>query len=142
MKKRTKKILALILAFVLIAGLGVFSNALVGNPLLKWLATRTTEKILDEKYADKDFYIERVTYSFKDGGYHAFIASDGWSPPLSYAVYRGTKENVQLLLEYGADPSSLNTDGETILESFDNIIKEQPFLRERLEEIKDMLNSI
>jgi len=73
--KKTKRIIALILALALITGVGVFANGVVGNPVSKWLATSTAQKRLAEVYADKDFEIERVTYSFKDGGYHAFIVS-------------------------------------------------------------------
>ena len=41
MKKKTKKILALILALALITGVCVFANGVVGNPVSKWLATNT-----------------------------------------------------------------------------------------------------
>ena len=75
MKKKTKKIIALILALALIAGVCVFANGVVGNPVSKWLATNTAENRLAEVYADKDYEIERVTFSFKDGSYHAFIVS-------------------------------------------------------------------
>ena len=75
MKKKTKKIAALILALALIVGVGVFANGVVGNPVSKWLATNTVENRLAEVYADKDYEIERVTFSFKDGSYHAFIVS-------------------------------------------------------------------
>ena len=73
--KKIKKILALILALALIAGVGVFANGVVGNPVSKRLATSTAQKRLVEVYADKDYEIERVTFSFKDGSYHAFIVS-------------------------------------------------------------------
>ena len=85
MKKRIKKIAALILALVLITGVGVFANGVVGNPVSKWLATSTAQKRLAEVYADKDFEIERVTYSFKDGGYHAFIVSPS-SPDSEFSM--------------------------------------------------------
>ena len=75
MKKKTKKVFALIMALGLIAGVGVFANGVVGNPVSKWLATNAAKNRLNEVYADKDYEIERVTFSFKDGGYHAFIVS-------------------------------------------------------------------
>ncbi len=75
MKKRGFKIIALVVALALIVGVCIFANALVGNPLSKWIATNAAEKHLEEKYNDKDFEIERVTFSFKDGYYHAFINS-------------------------------------------------------------------
>ncbi len=75
MKKRILKIAALVFAMVLIVGVCIFANGLVGNPISKAVATKTAEKHLEENYSDKDFEIERVFYSFKDGYYHAFIFS-------------------------------------------------------------------
>ena len=75
MKKRILKIAAFVFAIALIVGVCVFANALVGNPISKVMATNTAEKHIEENYADKDFEIERVTFSFKDGYYHAFIYS-------------------------------------------------------------------
>ena len=75
MKKRILKIAAFVFAIALIVGVCVFANALVGNPISKAVATNTAEKHIEENYADKDFEIERVTFSFKDGYYHAFIYS-------------------------------------------------------------------
>ena len=43
MKKKHLKIAALILALAIIAGLCLFANALVGNPVSKALATRTAK---------------------------------------------------------------------------------------------------
>ena len=74
--KKGLKIAAFVAALVLIAGVGWFANALVGNPISKALATRAAQQRLETVYADKDYYIERVSYSFKDGNYHAFIKSD------------------------------------------------------------------
>ena len=56
-------------------GVSVFANALVGNPVSKHIATNKAEKILEDKYSDKDFEIEKIVYSFKDGYYHVFIKS-------------------------------------------------------------------
>ena len=75
MKKRILKIAAFVFASALIVGVCVFANGLVGNPISKAVATNTAEKHLEENFADKDFEIERVFYSFKDGYYHAFIYS-------------------------------------------------------------------
>ena len=75
MKKRILKIAAFVFAIALIVGVCIFANALVGNPISKAMATYTAEKHIEENYADKDFEIERVTFSFKDGYYHAFIYS-------------------------------------------------------------------
>ena len=75
MKKKVLKIIALVVAIALIVGVCVFANALVGNPISKWVATNTAEKHLEDEYNEKDFEVERVTFSFKDGYYHAFIQS-------------------------------------------------------------------
>lgn len=78
-KKGEKNIwikIGFVAAVVLVIGVGVFANALVGNPISKMLASNTVKKELETTYADKDFYVERITYSFKDGYYHAFINSE------------------------------------------------------------------
>lgn len=75
MKKKWMKIAALIVALLIIAGLCVFANALVGNPISKWLATRTAEKHLEEVYGDTDFVIEKIGFNFKDTDYYAHVMS-------------------------------------------------------------------
>ncbi len=75
MKKKWMKIAALIAALVIIAGLCVFANALVGNPVSKWLATRTAEKHLKEVYGDTDFVIEKIGFNFKDTDYYVHVMS-------------------------------------------------------------------
>lgn len=66
-------------------------------------------------------------------------AYDGWSPPLSYAVYRGAEENVRILIEHGADPYSLDADGVKVVDSIADMMKEQPFMEERLHELNGIL---
>lgn len=75
MKQKTLKILASVTAFAILIGLGWFSNALIGNPVSKILAVNTAEKHLAKAYPGTDYIIERVSYNFKDGNYHAFIKS-------------------------------------------------------------------
>ena len=75
MKWNLKKVLALSGALVLIGGLAWFSNALNGNLISKMLAQSTAERYLAEHYGDTDYYIDRVSYNFKDGNYHAFVRS-------------------------------------------------------------------
>jgi len=77
MKKKWLKLGALLVALLIIAGLCVFANALVGNPVSKWLATRTAEKHLEKVYGDTDFVIEKVGFNFKDTDYYAHIMSPG-----------------------------------------------------------------
>lgn len=75
MKKKYLKILALIVAIVLIVGLASFANSLNGNPVSKMLAKRTGEKYISQTYAGTDYYIDRISYNFKDGNYHIFVKS-------------------------------------------------------------------
>lgn len=71
MKKKHLKIAALVLALAMTVGLALFANALVGNPVSKGLATRAAKKQMARQYPT--YTLERVTYSFKDGNYHAFL---------------------------------------------------------------------
>ena len=73
--KKGLKIAAFTLAVALILGVLFFANALIGNPISKALAENTAKKHLEENYKDTDYELERVTYSFKDGYYHAYISS-------------------------------------------------------------------
>ena len=75
MKKKGLKMAALVVALLIMAGIGWFANALVGNPVSKWLATRTAERHLQEHYGDTDFVIETVVFNFKDTDYYAYIMS-------------------------------------------------------------------
>ncbi len=75
MKKKVLKILALVLAIILIIGIGLFANALVGNPVSKYLATKSANEYIEKTYSDKNFVIEEVTYDFKTGGYYARVTS-------------------------------------------------------------------
>lgn len=75
MKRKALKIIALVLALVLIAGIGWFANALVGNPVSKYLANRSAEKYISEVYPQEDFLVREVRYDFKVCGYYAKIYS-------------------------------------------------------------------
>ena len=75
MKKKILKIGALVLAIVLIIGVCLFANALIGNPISKALAKKTAEKHIQQVYGDRDYELNEVTYSFKDGYYHATVSS-------------------------------------------------------------------
>lgn len=85
MNKKILKAIAFIAALSLIIGIGVFANALVGNPVSKYLAKNTAEKHIEENHPDKDFYVERVFYSFKDGFYHISVNSNS-SPDSSFKL--------------------------------------------------------
>lgn len=76
-KKRSKilKMAAFLTAFIMIVGLVVFSTALIGNPVSKWLATKSAEEYLTEQFPDTDYYIESVDFSFKDTCYYSKVKS-------------------------------------------------------------------
>ena len=78
-KKKTKKTIlkigACVLASVLIVGVLMFANSLVGNPISQAIAKNTAEKHLEKIYGDTDYELGEITYSFKDGYYHAHISS-------------------------------------------------------------------
>ena len=75
MKQNTRKIITGTAAATILLGVGWLANAFVGNPISRLLAQHTAETHLDEHYADTDYYIEKLSYNFKDGNYHAFIES-------------------------------------------------------------------
>jgi len=75
MKKKWLKIGAFVVALAIVAGLCLLANALVGNPVSKWLATRTAERHLEEVYPNTDYEIERVGFSFKNTDYYVYIKS-------------------------------------------------------------------
>lgn len=77
LSKRLPKAAALLAAVLLVFGLCMFANALVGNPVSKLLAKKTAKAYLAEHYAATDFIIERISYSFKDGNYYAHVTSPG-----------------------------------------------------------------
>lgn len=73
--KKPVKIAIIILAIVLVAGLLWFGNAMFGNPVSHALATKAAKAFLSDRFSDTDYQMERITYSFKDGRYHAFMSS-------------------------------------------------------------------
>ena len=75
MKKRVLKLAALLVALALLGGLGYFVNELLGNPISEVIAKKVVKERLATTYADTDYYMEDIRYSFKDGYYHAFIKS-------------------------------------------------------------------
>ena len=77
MKKKSYRIIALIAALLLMAGLGWFANAFVGNPISKMLVKNTAEEYVAKTYAGTDYYIDEIYYSFKDGKYYVDVKSPG-----------------------------------------------------------------
>lgn len=73
--KKYIKVLGIILLIALVAGLLWFGNAMMGNPVSHALASKAAKAFLSENFSDSDYKMERITYSFKDGRYHAFMVS-------------------------------------------------------------------
>lgn len=111
-KKKIVKIVALIVALALIVGIGVFANALVGNPVSKYIAEKSAEKVIAESHPGKDFYIERVFYSFKDGFYHITVSSPS-SPDSQFKIMS-------------------NFYGKVCLNTYDDVIKNKRNTADRL----------
>lgn len=72
MKKRNR-IIAGVVAFILIGLIIWFANGFVGNPVSKMLANKSAEKYIEATYPDMDLEINKAVYSFKDGGYSVFV---------------------------------------------------------------------
>ena len=75
MKKRFLKLAAFAAALALLAGVLLFSNALVGNPVSKFLAVRSAQGYLASQYPGSDLAVESATFNFKDGNYIVRVAS-------------------------------------------------------------------
>lgn len=73
--KKCLKIVGIVLLIALIAGLLWFGNTMMGNPVSHMLASKAAKEYLSDRFPDTDYYMERITYSFKDGKYHAFMVS-------------------------------------------------------------------
>lgn len=95
---KNKKIGAAILAFILIGGILFMANGLIGNPISKMMASRTSKKYVDRQYKDMDLQVEDPVYNFKDGRYYVDVKSNRsvdtyfqlyytWSGKLDYDSY-------------------------------------------------------
>ena len=75
MKKKLKKILSIGAVLIILIGVGIVANSLVGNPISKLLAKNTAKEYLSVKYDETDYKLKNITFSFKDGNYYAHIIS-------------------------------------------------------------------
>ena len=73
--KKYIKVLGISLLIAMVAGLLWFGNAMMGNPVSHTLATKAAKAYMSDQFSDTDYEMERITYSFKDGRYHAFMVS-------------------------------------------------------------------
>ncbi len=76
MNKRFCKIAAFVTAVFLTAGLVLFANALVGNPLSRYIVKKSAEAYIEKTYPDENFYISEIRYSFKENGYYVNAVCD------------------------------------------------------------------
>ena len=89
--KKIARIAAIILAIVLIMGIGVVTNSLVGNPVSKYLATNKFKDYIGEHYKELDLHVEDVSYNFKYGTYQGIAKSDTSIDTVFSLSYRGGK---------------------------------------------------
>ncbi|MDD4569324.1 MAG: hypothetical protein PHE70_04255 [Tepidanaerobacteraceae bacterium] len=70
-KRLVLKILAALVAVLLVGGILFVTNAFVGNPITAMRANKAIKQYVDRKYSDLDLEIEKASYNFKDGSYVA-----------------------------------------------------------------------
>lgn len=68
------RIIAAVVAFAMIAGLLIFANELLGNPVSYLIAKNNAKKYIEENYAEEGYVVESVAYSFKFKDYLAHAA--------------------------------------------------------------------
>ena len=73
--KKHFRIIGIVLLIALIAALIWFGNIMMGNPVSHALASKAAKAFLSDRFSGTDYQMERITYSFKDGRYHAFMVS-------------------------------------------------------------------
>lgn len=71
--KKTYRFWANSMGILLIIGLCLFANALVGNPISKAIVTKQAKVYLEKNYNEKEFKLKKVSYNFKDGNYFAHM---------------------------------------------------------------------
>ena len=73
--KKHIRIIGIVLVIAIIGVLIWFGNVMMGNPFSHALATKAAKAFLSDRFSGTDYKMERITYSFKDGRYHAFMVS-------------------------------------------------------------------
>ena len=73
--KKHLRIIGIVLIIAIIAVLIWFGNVMMGNPVSHALASKAAKAFLSDQFSGTDYQMERITYSFKDGRYHAFMVS-------------------------------------------------------------------
>lgn len=98
--KKIIKIIAALVAVVLLVGILLLANSLLGNPISQMLAARGAESYVAETYPDLELVLSKPTYSFKFGHYfvnaqsstsidtHFTLYFNAWGK-LTYEDYEG-----------------------------------------------------
>ena len=119
----TASVVTAVLLLAVTVSVGILFNGFFGNPISKALAKNTAHRWLDTEYANTDYSIDGVRYSFKDGCYYAYIESQN-SPDSSFTVY-------------------LNMGGKLLYDDFDSrVIGRQNTARRIDAEYRDVVNKI
>ncbi|MPW24224.1 hypothetical protein GC105_00230 [Alkalibaculum sp. M08DMB] len=72
---KVKKILAGLIALILIGLILINANAFVGNPISKILVNQAAQKYVEDNYSNLDLELEKASYNFKDGNYYVYAKS-------------------------------------------------------------------
>lgn len=89
MKNKQKlilKILAGVVAVIIIGGVLFITNAFVGNPISAMMANKAISQYVDKNYSYLDIETEKAIYNFKDGSYMA-RAKSKTSIDTKFAIY-------------------------------------------------------
>ena len=73
--KKTLKIVMAFVAVLLLLGVMFLVNGAVGNPISQMVVEKNAKTYVETTYPNTDYYVARVQYSFKIGGYYAYIKS-------------------------------------------------------------------
>lgn len=85
-KKLTLKILAGVVALILIGFMIFVTNAFVGNPISAMRANKVIEQYVNQNYSYLDLEIEKAKYDFKNAGYMV-KAESKTSIDTKFAIY-------------------------------------------------------
>ena len=75
MKKKVLKVVAFCVAILLIFGVALFANGLLGNPISKAIAEKNAAEYLAEAYSGQDLEIRNVVFGIKSGYYEVYVVS-------------------------------------------------------------------
>lgn len=84
--KSTLKVLAGVVAILLISGMLFITNAFVGNPLSAMFANRAIEQYVGQNYTFLDLDLDKASFDFKTGGYRVYAKSKT-SMDTKFAIY-------------------------------------------------------